>query len=142
MKKILSITIIASLIIALSACGTDKNREDAETALQKTSLLQTVSAEEFSNAMRDNADHLLLDVRTQEEYDTSHLIDSTLIAVQELSSRVHEIVEWKDKPVFVYCRTGNRSLTASKILRDAGFTNIYNLEGGITSWIQNGFAVE
>ncbi|NQT60559.1 MAG: rhodanese-like domain-containing protein [Bacteroidetes bacterium] len=110
--------------------------------MQKTPLLQTITAEEFSDAMKENPDHLLLDVRTQDEYDSSHLSDSTLISVQELSSRIDEISDWKEKPVFVYCRSGNRSLSASKILRDAGFVSIYNLNGGITSWIQNSFEVE
>jgi rhodanese-related sulfurtransferase len=142
MKKVLLIAIITALIVALTACGTDKNIKDGETAITKNTLIQTVDAEEFSNAMKENPDHLLLDVRTQDEYNSSHLSDSTLIPVQELASRIDEISDWKEKPVFVYCRSGNRSLSASKILKDAGFISIYNLNGGITSWIQKGFEVD
>ncbi len=142
MKKILFISIIITLIIALSACGTDTNIKDVTAAKPENPVLQTVGAEDFSDAMKEYPDHLLLDVRTQAEYDSSHLSNSTLIPVQELASRLNEISEWKEKPVFVYCRSGNRSLTASNILKEAGFLSIYNLNGGINSWVQNGFAVE
>ena len=142
MKKVLFIAIIITLTIALSSCGTDKNINDVPSAIQETPKLQTINAEDFFSAMEENPDHLLLDVRTQGEYDSSHLSNSTLISVQELASIIDEISDWKEKPVFVYCRSGNRSLSASKILKEAGFLTIYNLNGGITSWIQNGFEVE
>lgn len=142
MKKVLFIAIIITITIALSSCGTDKNIKDVPSAIQETPQLQTINAEDFFSAMEENPDHLLLDVRTQGEYDSSHLSNSTLISVQELASRIDEISDWKEKPVFVYCRSGNRSLSASKILKEAGFLSIYNLNGGITSWIQNGFEVE
>ena len=64
---------------------------------------------------------LLLDVRTQEEYDQDNIEGATLIPVAELEARLKEIEQYKDKPILVYCRSGNRSMTASQILIENGF---------------------
>jgi rhodanese-related sulfurtransferase len=79
-------------------------------------------------------EHLLLDVRTQGEYDEGHIEGSTLIPVNELEGRLDEISEYKNLPVLVYCRSGNRSVTASNILLENGFTDVHNLLGGIRAW--------
>ena len=57
-----------------------------------------------------------------------------MIPVGELESRLGEISDYKDKPVLVYCRSGNRSVTASNVLIDNGFTEVHNLLGGIGAW--------
>lgn len=88
--------------------------------------------EKFEAAMQ--SEHLLLDVRTQAEYDQGHINDPVLIPVDELEGRLDEIAQYKNIPVLVYCRSGNRSLTASNILLENGFTEVHNLLGGIGAW--------
>lgn len=83
----------------------------------------------------------LLDVRTKGEYNESHLKDATLIPVQELEQRMSELEKYKTKPIYVYCRSGNRSTVASKMLLDKGFTEVYNLQKGIKGWIKAGKSV-
>ncbi len=85
-------------------------------------------------AKRDSLDLLLLDVRTPEEFMQGHLPGATLIPVQVLEQEIHQIEAYKDKPVVVYCRSGNRSRTASKILAKHGFKIIYDMAGGIRQW--------
>ncbi|MBX3066364.1 MAG: rhodanese-like domain-containing protein [Anaerolineae bacterium] len=82
--------------------------------------------------------HFLLDVRTPEEFATGHIAEAVNISVDELQSRLSEVPH--DVPVIVYCRSGNRSATAAKILKDAGYTSIYDL-GGIAAWIAQGMPV-
>lgn len=79
-----------------------------------------------------NGNYVLLDVRTQEEYDEGAIDRATLIPLHELSARIGEIAQY-DK-VLVYCRSGNRSVAASEILLDAGFAEVYDLQGGIGAW--------
>ncbi len=89
--------------------------------------------------MIDSGDVFILDVRTQEEYDAGHIRNSTLIPVQELDSRLKELP--RNKKILVYCRTGQRSVAASEKLENSGFTQIYNMKGGITEWKNAGYEV-
>ena len=82
----------------------------------------------------------MLDVRTPEEYAEGHIPGAVLIPVQELEQRLGEVP--KDRQVYVYCRSGVRSVQASKILAGAGFTHIENVEGGIKAWQAAGFPIE
>jgi len=72
----------------------------------------------------------LLDVRTIEEYKEGHLRDATLIPVQSLAQNLGMLKTEKNKKILVYCATGNRSVAASRILEENGFTPI-NVKGGI-----------
>lgn len=85
---------------------------------------------------------LLLDVRTPQEYADAHIGGAELIPLQELSTRWTEIEEYKDQPVYLYCRSGNRSRSASQVLLDKGFTEVYNLDRGIGSWMAQSLPVE
>ncbi len=89
--------------------------------------------------MIDRSEVFILDVRTREEYNESHINGSTLIPVQELDIRFKELP--RDKKILVYCRTGGRSVIASEILVKNGFTQIYNMQGGITGWKNAGYEV-
>jgi phage shock protein E len=80
---------------------------------------------------------LLLDVRTQAEYDEHHLPNSLLIPHTEVGARIAEILAAqggdKHKPIVVFCRRGGRAATAKAVLMQHGFTEITNL-GGIDDW--------
>ncbi|MBT3271611.1 MAG: rhodanese-like domain-containing protein, partial [Spirochaetales bacterium] len=85
-------------------------------------------------ALIENIEPLILDVRTGPEFAEGHLSNAVLLPVQELESRLGEVFTNKDAPIFVYCKSGNRSTVASKILIDNGFTNVINLRHGILEW--------
>ena len=84
---------------------------------------------------------LVLDVRTQREFAGGHLENAVLLPVQVLQRRMGELDEYKDRPIFVYCRTGNRSTVASKLLIDAGHREVVNLRRGIVDWQRQGMTV-
>jgi len=98
-----------------------------------------VTVAEASNLIGDKSDLVILDVRTQAEYDDGHIEGAILIPVQELPDRLGELD--KGDELLVYCRTGNRSSTAVGILEDAGFTKIYHMSDGISTWISEGYPV-
>lgn len=85
------------------------------------------------------ADHLLLDVRTPEEFASGHIPGAVNIPVEALANRLSEVPQ--TQTVVVYCRSGNRSATASQILAEAGYSSIYDL-GGINAWAAQGLPVE
>jgi rhodanese-related sulfurtransferase len=81
-----------------------------------------------------------LDVRTLAEYKEFHIKGAYLIPLNELEDRLDELP--KDKPILVYCRTGHRSAIASDILVKNGFSQVYNMKGGIYEWIKHGYEIE
>ena len=83
----------------------------------------------------------ILDVRTPMEFQSGHIPDAVLIPVQQLAKRIGEIAAQQDRKVFVYCRSGNRSNVAAKILKDAGFRAIFNLRHGILEWQAAGYPI-
>lgn len=83
--------------------------------------------------------HLLLDVRTPEEFATGHIQGAVNIPVQSLESRLSEVPD--DQPIVVYCRSGNRSAQASQILVQAGYNGIYDL-GGVNDWVAQGLPLQ
>tara|TARA_B100001113_G_scaffold223547_1_gene183525 strand:- start:2879 stop:3247 length:369 start_codon:yes stop_codon:yes gene_type:complete len=81
----------------------------------------------------DNNEYYFLDVRTKIEHDHKSIPNTECIPVQEIEKRIGELKKFKNKKIIVYCRSGNRSRIATKILNENGF-NAYNLNGGMTEW--------
>lgn len=96
-------------------------------------ILKLIKPEQAKEMLDSDLEILLLDVRTQAEYDELHIPGSTLIPVEELTGRLGEIEGWQNNTVIVYCRSGRRSAIAAKTLAEAGFSTIYDL-GGIQNW--------
>ena len=80
---------------------------------------------------------VVLDVRTRNEYDSGHIRNAKLVPLAELEGRLGELDEADE--ILVYCLSGGRSGMASQILADNGFLHVFNLLGGITAWISEGF---
>ena len=85
---------------------------------------------------------LVLDVREDAEFASGHLPKARHIPLGQLSTRIGEIAKHKEKPVIVTCRSGARSGSACRALRNAGFTQVYNLKGGVPAWEQASLPVE
>jgi rhodanese-related sulfurtransferase len=84
--------------------------------------------------MNNNDDVVFLDVRESGETANGKITKSIQIPVGSVKERIAEIEKYKDKPVVVYCKTGTRSSVACNALTKNGFSNVYNLTGGIMSW--------
>ena len=94
----------------------------------------TVSNEEFARIIADTDSVVLLDVRTKNEFDESHLRGAILIDVKTDSFKTAAIERLpKDKVIAVYCRSGRRSVTADKSRTEEGY-KVVNLKDGITGW--------
>lgn len=84
-------------------------------------------------------DAFFLDVRTVPEWEDAHIPNTTLIPLDELPNRVHEIP--RDRPIVVVCRSGNRSAVGRDILKQAGFEQVTSMAGGVTAWRAAGYPV-
>ena len=94
---------------------------------------QQISQEE-AKEMMDTQEVIILDVREQDEYDSSHIPDAVLLPVGTIDEdAAAAVIPEKDSTVLVYCRSGNRSKTASSTLAELGYTNVYEF-GGIKTW--------
>lgn len=96
-----------------------------------TSEYVKLTPQEAQSMMTGN--HVILDVRTQEEYDNGHIANAVLLPDDEIKEKVEEIISDKNQTIFVYCQTGIRSERASKQLLDIGYTTVYDI-GGIVDW--------
>lgn len=88
----------------------------------------------IDQALADWKDHsvIILDVRTPSEYAEGHIPGAKLIPLDQLPNRLNEVP--KEGKVYVICRSGNRSSQATNFLRDNGFSNVFNVTSGMTSW--------
>ncbi len=135
MRKVLNLNLIFLVITYLLAwvSGSLTSESYAEETFQNVSVF------EAKNMIGDQKVPLILDVRTDVEYAQSHIRDTVFIPLMVLSKRVHEL-KW-DQRILVYCYKGNRSKTACEYLTSKGFKHIYNMLGGIDSWIEEGYEV-
>ena len=124
MKRILPIFL---LLLLLTGCGGTASNSSSENDYQQIS-------QEEAKEMMDSQEVIILDVREQDEYDSGHIPGAVLLPVGTIDeTTAAEVIPEKDSTVLVYCRSGNRSKTASSALADLGYTNIYEF-GGINTW--------
>ena len=121
MKRLLALSF--AMLSVLTGCG--------GMAMENT--YQQITQEAAKNMM-DTQEVIVLDVREQEEFDAGHIPGAVLLPVGTITKdTAAAVIPKSDSVVLVYCRSGNRSKTASKALADLGYTNIYEF-GGINTW--------
>lgn len=141
-RTIFQIVVFAIVAAALASCAGSKTLVENSGA----NLAQTAQHMEVREVSIDQAYQLyqekvaFLDVRTPEEWNTAHVPGSTLLPIEDLEERVNELPQ--DLELVVYCRSGNRSAEAARILLAAGFSDVYSMDGGLDDWIAAGYEVD
>ena len=123
MKKLIFLLLA---VMMLTACGQD-TENDREAAYMN------ITAEEAKQIMDSEKGYIILDVRTQEEYDEGHIPGAIVIPHEEITERAEDVLTDKDQLILVYCRSGRRSKIAAEALAELGYTNIKEF-GGILDW--------
>ena len=123
MKKLLFLLLAVML---LTACGQAKEN-DQEVAYMN------ITAEEAKQIMDSEDGYIILDARTQEEYDQGHIPGAIVISHEEIMEKAEDVLTDKDQLILVYCRSGRRSKIAAEALVELGYTNIREF-GGIIDW--------
>ena len=104
---------------------------------------QDISVSEFYGKLKGNPGMFILDVRTPEEYRELHIPDtSRIIPVGELKRRIDELKGLDEEEIYVICRSGRRSVTASEILTSHGFKKVFNITGGIMEYRRMNYPVK
>ena len=123
MKKLI---LLLLAVILLTACGKDKENDQG-------AVYVNITAEEAKQIMDSEEGYIILDVRTQEEYDGGHIPGAIVISHEEIAEKAEEVLTDKDQLILVYCRSGRRSKLAAEALVELGYTNIKEF-GGIIDW--------
>ena len=105
---------------------------------QNTKTLHTVDATTFSEKLKTAKNPQLLDVRTPQEFAQDHIDQAININWNGEDFVAKASAYDKSQPIFVYCKIGGRSIQAATKLVELGFTEVYNLEGGIMKWNASG----
>lgn len=106
---------------------------------QSTKNIETISSSAFAEKTKETSNPQILDVRNPEEFALDHIENATNTSWNAGDFIANTNKLDKSKPVFVYCKTGGRSAKAAAKLAEAGFSKIYNLDGGIMKWNAVGY---
>ncbi|WP_409199578.1 rhodanese-like domain-containing protein [Methanobrevibacter sp. DSM 116169] len=93
-----------------------------------------LSPEDAHNMLNEDKNILLIDVRSNEEYNEGHIAGSISMPLDVIDEDILREVGDKNKKILLYCKSGRRSKIAAEKLRDLGYTNIFVLDGGINNW--------
>ena len=115
----------------LLGCNNQSIKESAKP--KEKSSYNHITSIEAQERLKSEKGIIVLDVRTKEEYETGHISGSILIDVNNLQKEAEITLTDKESPIFVYCRSGKRSITAANILVKLGYKSVYDL-GGINDW--------
>ena len=109
-----------------------KRAMEVEEELKRQEI-QTITPKQAKEKMTQEENLIILDVRTQEEYQQGYIPKSQLLPLQELENRVDKEIQDKSTPILVYCRSGVRSKKACEILVKKGYKKVWDM-GGILDW--------
>ena len=123
MKKLVFLLLA---VLLLAACGQDKENNQG-------AVYMNITAEEAKEIMDSEEGYIILDVRTQEEYDQGHIPGAILIPNTAIEAKAEDVLTDKNQLILVYCRSGRRSKIAAEALVELGYTNIKEF-GGIIDW--------
>ena len=123
MKKLI---LLLLAVMLLTACGQDKEND-------QEAVYVYITAEEAKQIMDSEEGYVILDTRTQAEYDEGHIPGAIVISHNEIEEKAEQLLPDKDQLLLVYCRSGRRSKLAAEALVKLGYTNIKEF-GGIIDW--------
>ena len=124
MNKLIAILVVILALIMVPGCTRSEEGDGDYVSIKQ---------EDAKALMESEEDYVILDVRTDSEYAEGHIPGAVLLPDYEVEERAEEMLPDKDQLILVYCRSGNRSKTASTILAEMGYTNVKEF-GGINSW--------
>jgi len=121
---------MAALLLLLTACSSGGQVMDGEDMVRSYTQ---ISQDEAKQMMEQDGTQIIVDVRTQEEYDSGHIPGAICIPNESIGTEQPKELPDLDQVILIYCRSGNRSKQAAQKLFDMGYTNVYEF-GGINDW--------
>lgn len=124
-KGLMIMLMIGLTALGLFSCG--KNRVEGKSQYEQ------ITSEQAKKIMDTEPDCMILDVRTQSEFEEGHIENAILIPYDEMEAKAGQNLPDKDQLILVYCRSGRRSKLAAETLVEMGYTNVKEF-GGIIDW--------
>lgn len=129
--RLLALLVVLSTLVAACSSGTE------------TATIELVSPDQAAQVIEDApAGLVVLDIRTPEEYAEVRLADAINIDFYDADFADQLDVLDKNDPYVVYCRSGNRSAEAVETMKELGFVEVYEIDGGIVNWYESGYSVD
>ena len=110
-------------------------------AEQARSEISEITSAELEALLKKEASPLLVDVRTEREYQAGHLRGATWIPRGKLEFAIVKLEAESDRDIVLYCRTGGRAALSAKALQEMGYSNVKSLEGGFKRWVEDGNSI-
>ncbi len=127
--KLKRLIILVLAVACLAGCANENQESEVTTSVS----YEQISQDEAKNIMDTESGYVIIDARTQEEYDSGHIEGAILVPEYEIADRAEKELPDKSQLILVYCRSGRRSKIASQALADLGYTNVKEF-GGIITW--------
>jgi len=141
---IMSAAVVLAAFTSCQSGNTDQAATNATSTPQDATQSKQISADlnvdEFEKGIQGE-DVIILDVRTPDEYAQGHIANAKLMNIYDGDFNEQLKTLDANKPVYVYCRSGGRSGNAKNIMKQMGFSEVYNLRGGMMAWSGAGKAV-
>lgn len=135
-NKSIYILIVSIMLLAISpslfAFAQKEIQEDVKTQ-EIVAKYNKIDAETAKAVFDTQSDIIIIDVRTPDEFNSGHIANSINIPLDIIEKTVLDNYPNKAEKIYLYCRSGNRSSQAAKLLVNKGYTNVYDF-GGINNW--------
>jgi len=106
-------------------------------------MVKTISVVLLKETLEKSKRGVLIDVRTTEEYEHLHAPEvKSVIEHTEMAKSLNRLPADKSTPIYLICRSGNRSGKVARVLMDAGYSEVFNVAGGMLAWLEHGYPVE
>ena len=136
MRKYGKFLIVLIMFFNINAWSDVKSKQDIKN--EAIAKAPHISTQQLSGYLSAEEDFVLLDVRTEEEYQAGHIQGAQWFPRGKLEYYIQERIKDPDSKIVLYCRTGGRSALATLTLKDMGYTNVVDLDGGFKKWVSDG----
>jgi len=135
-KAISKFLIVLVSLCSMNAWSDIKTKQ--EIGREAKSKAPHISSQQLSEYLSSTESFILLDIRTEAEYQAGHIQGAQWFARGRLEYYIQDLIKDPDSKIVLYCRTGGRSALATLTLQDMGYNNVVDLNGGFKEWISDG----
>jgi len=130
------VLVILIVFTSINAWGDVKSKQ--EISSEAKSKAPHISSQQLAGYQSEKEEFVLLDIRTEAEYKAGHIQGAQWFPRGKLEYYIQEVIKDPNSRIVLYCRTGGRSALATLTLKDMGYTNVVDLEGGFKEWVAGG----
>ena len=136
MFTIRKIIILFITLASMNTLGDIKSKQ--EISSEAKSKAPHISSQQLAGYLPDKGDIILLDIRTEAEFQAGHIQGAKWFPRGNLEFYIQDLIKDPNSKIVLYCRSGGRSALATLTMKSMGYTNVVDLDGGFKEWIAQG----